>query len=97
MSRALFGAGSRLPIENTKLLSEWFLDPLLALSFESGALFLKDPDQDLRRFSLARYAQIAQYTGEYERRRVLSSIEWAPAPGDYLGPRHYWWAVKKDV
>ena len=94
-SRRLFAAGTRLSVEGSKLLQEGFLDPLMVLAFDRGPLFLKDPTQYLGKFSLARYSDMATYTGEYERRRVLASIEWRPAPGDYLGARHYWWAVRE--
>lgn len=68
---------------------------LAILGFDNGPRVANGASEKLRQFSLEKFAQIGNHTGESERRRIRRREEWTPEPGIFLGATHYWWAVNK--
>lgn len=104
VTRSLLGKGEELGQGDAALFQEGFLDSFLILGFLNGARLARaweaDPtgsasDEPLRDFVIDKYIGLVRFMPEVERRRVLENSDWVPAPGDFLGLRHYWWAVKQ--
>jgi hypothetical protein len=93
--KSLLGAGERIQTRGTEVFEDMFLDMLLPMGFANGALFLQGGAARLRDFDLKKASSISHWVGEQDRRRILSSPDWAPSPGDFLGIRHHWWATMK--
>ncbi len=95
VTRALLGMTDQLASDDRLLFTEHFFDSVLLFGFRNGAQIARGKLISLGDFSVVRFMEVACTAPTSERARIVSNMEWAPAPGDYLGVRHYWWAIER--
>ena len=104
VTKALLGRGDRISGDDSTVFHGHFLDSLLIFGFRNGARLARTwgiaesvaaSEEQLRHFDIRNYINLTTFVPESERRRVLANSDWVPTPGDYLGLRHYWWALKR--
>ena len=94
-TNAILGSGRIAPAIDEELFRTPFFSMFLMFGFENGRAVATGRAQHLRGFCREKFTQLAGMVGESERRRVSTSMEWAPTAGDLLGVRHYWWALNR--